>query len=126
MKTWVKNENVEVLNILKNAKYDEVDLHFYDDPEYWGLYLSVMKTVIPPSKKTIISEFGGPNKYISNSYKLEDAISAVNNLKVEEAYFFKLVGLGDGTAHERSGLISYPALKIKGDYFLIKDHNNGL
>ena len=100
--------------VLKNAKYDMLDLHFYDDSDNWDEYESAWRKHLKKLGKDenipiIVTEFGGPH------YECEDAkdeelqvkrlgeyIEALEKMNVEEAYFFKLA---EGSKiHFESGL----------------------
>ncbi len=95
--------NVEY--VLKNARYDMIDIHLYDDPENWSEYLSVL----PEDKPVVVSEFGGPNSEFEStapSYqakRMADYIAAIEGLPIVEAYYFKLVD-SDLSYHRDSGL----------------------
>ncbi|MHA1212172.1 MAG: hypothetical protein ACTSSH_06905, partial [Candidatus Heimdallarchaeota archaeon] len=62
LQTFLASEEVQagmqrVTNVLVNASYDELDLHLYDDYEFWPIYVTMMKDLIP-GKPLIVSEFG--------------------------------------------------------------------
>lgn len=117
-----------ILFVLQNAKYDEADIHLYDDAENWPIYYENIKTMI--QKPIIITEFGGPNLNIedsSESYQAERLakyIQVIDSLKIKEAYFFKLVEGSNNKAHLKSGLISSPALNKKESFFTFKKFND--
>lgn len=115
--------------VLKNAKYDLLDLHFYDDVEQWDKYFEYFSNNLKP---IIVSEFGGPNmKYepYSEAYqeeRLYQYINKLDNLKIKEAYYFKLVEGTDNPAHVTSGLINGSKLTEKLSYFIFKSFNDCL
>lgn len=148
-KNWVKEENDNVLYILKNADYDVVDIHLYDDVEYWDvLYNSIQAKV--PGFPIIVSEFGGPIVYDCNSdlsscklgptetenmysdqyhaSRVEEYMIVINDLEIREAYFFKLIESNlPNTIHAKSGLLSLKntnenlELEEKPAYSVFKD-----
>lgn len=100
-----------VQTVLNQARYDLLDIHLYDDAENWAEHLAAIRE-IAPNKPILVSEFGGPNIFCEDSdpdhqaERLEVYLATLCQLgDIEEAYFFKLVERGDGSAHERSGLI---------------------
>ncbi|PCJ57244.1 MAG: hypothetical protein COA73_11000 [Candidatus Hydrogenedentota bacterium] len=101
--------------VFQNANYDLVDLHLYDDPEYWSQYVAAVNDLyndVNP-KPIIISEFGGPDllcETYSDQYQADRLevyiLKIANDLNVREAYFFRLVQ--DASAnpiHVESGLM---------------------
>ena len=129
-KKWVQKENAGVQFILKNAIYDEVDLHLYDDYENWPLLYESFRSEVPESKAIIISEFGGPNsRWDSKMGKdssdeayqaemLKKYIKTIRNIGVE-AYFFKLGENNDGSPHQYSGLMDRERKKLS--YYIFKE-----
>lgn len=114
--------------VLENARYDIVDIHLYDDAENWAVYYDNFKSMV--QKPIIITEFGGPNVNIEpknetyQNERLKLYIDAINQMDIEEAYFFKLVEGTKNPAHIESGLINYPELTKKPSYFTFRDINN--
>ncbi len=113
----------DVLYVLKNIKYDLVDLHLYDDAENWNL--AVENLIKKINKPLIVSEFGGPNpefeKY-SDEYQVERVkkyIEVVKSLPIEEAYYFKLLDSAN-SYHDKSGLIKEGGKKHKPAYDIFK------
>lgn len=101
----VQDENFGLQQILQNADYDQVDLHLYDDPEYWPLmYQSVQEELerIAEHKDrevpaVIVSEFGGPALPLEpddeayQARRLGDYMDTLQRLPgLQAAYFFKL------------------------------------
>lgn len=113
--------------VLKNALYDEVDIHLYDDAENWKVYFENFETMV--NKPIIVSEFGGPNINLEpssetyQSERLEYYIKTIDSLRIEEAYFFKLVEGTNNPAHSESGLIDSPKLTKKLNFFTFKELN---
>ncbi len=95
--------------VLKNAKYDLVDLHLYDDAENWDLYVKYLQDKV--TKPIIVSEFWGPSptfEVYSDEYqavRVKDYVSTVQSLPIKEAYYFKLLD-DDSSFHKNSWLIS--------------------
>jgi hypothetical protein len=116
--------------ILANATYDELDIHLYDDYEYWEIYTTMMKDLVP-GKPIIVSEFGGPNifweKYSNkkHSVHLNNSISVLNELDIEEAYYFKLVQSGTSTPQHRKSSLLNNLLTIKPAYYVIQSFTKG-
>lgn len=116
---WIKNKldkifsDTESINkiiynveyVFKNAQYDEIDIHLYDDYRNWNEYLSAL----PEEKPIIVSEFGGPNsefERIDQEYqadKIRKYLQTVESLPIKEAYYFKLMD-SDTSYHKHSGL----------------------
>lgn len=114
--------------VLQNALYDIVDIHLYDDAENWSIYFRNIKKIV--QKPIIISEFGGPNVNIEpiteqyQSERLKLYINTINNMNIEQAYFFKLIEGTNNPTHIKSGLINSPELTKKLSYFTFKELNN--
>lgn len=110
--------------VLDHATYDQVDLHLYDDPEQWGIYLAHFRTM--SHAPIIVTEFGGPNVNLEpkndeyQAERLEDYIRTLDSLEVQEAFFFKLVEGTNNPAHETSGLIKGRRLKRKPSFEVFK------
>ncbi|MBS3172429.1 hypothetical protein J4438_02530 [Candidatus Woesearchaeota archaeon] len=121
--------------VLANAKYDKVDIHFYDDPDNWDEYIAALKTLT--SKPIIITEFGGPDiedprfdAYDESvqSSELRKYMDKIRTLGVQEAYFFTLVqSSAAGINHPLSGLMklvnNYP--EAKPNYNVFKEYTTG-
>ncbi|WP_394747653.1 glycosyl hydrolase [Spongiimicrobium salis] len=113
--------------VLEHARYDLVDIHLYDDVDNWPIYYTHFKTLV--QKPIICTEFGGPNvnlepeteEYQAN--QLVQYIETLEELEVEEAYFFKLVEGSANPAHARSGLIDARTLEKKMSFFRFKELN---
>ncbi len=124
-------EVVEIIDrinyVLQNASYDLADMHLYDDAENWNIYYENFKTMV--DKPIIITEFGGPNVNLepaTEEYqreRFEEYVKAIDNLGIEEAYFFKLIEGSGNPAHSESGLIDNPELTKKLNYFTFKELN---
>lgn len=118
----------EVLNriiyVLEHAEYDMIDLHLYDDPEQWGIYLNHLKTL--SNAPIIVTEFGGPNINLEpkndeyQAERLEDYIRTLDSLQVQEAFYFKLVEGTNNPAHKTSGLMKGLSLKRKPSFEVFK------
>ncbi len=118
-----------VRTVLDQARYDVLDIHLYDDAENWADHLEAFRE-IAPDKPILVSEFGGPNIFCEDSdpeyqaERLEVYLTALcQSEEIEEAYFFKLVERGDGSAHERSGLIDGD-LNLKPAYSVFQNRAN--
>ena len=83
--------------ILKECKYDIIDIHLYDDYWNWHHYVNAINHIsdevdIP----IIVSEFGGPDpdmepqddKYRAN--QLYYYVKTLEDINIEIAYYFKL------------------------------------
>ncbi|MBU1202770.1 glycoside hydrolase family 5 protein [Patescibacteria group bacterium] len=104
-----------VAYVFKNARYDMVDVHFYDDPQYWDEYMEALGTLNTRNLPVIITEFGGPNAddtridaYDENvqASELQRYLDKIYELPVVEAYYFRLIeGEGEGINHPLTGLM---------------------
>ncbi len=102
-----------VLTVLHNARYDQIDLHLYEDAEQWASYAAALRS--PPYDVTapfVVSEFGGPHMWAhpySDAYHAERLgvyLETIDGLGVEAAYYFKLVESESAAPwFSRSGLI---------------------
>ena len=98
--------------VVYNANYDLVDLHLYDDVENWPIYTQAALAYFPTDIPVIVSEFGGPNLFTEQTYsdqyqaeRLSQYIEVLNEIGVQEAYFFKLVQSDSAhPSHRESGL----------------------
>ncbi|NPA35590.1 MAG: T9SS type A sorting domain-containing protein [Chlorobi bacterium] len=111
-------------SVLKDACYDMLDIHLYDDVEQWDEYYQCFAdTVTCP---VIVSEFGGPNMNYEpytdeyQSERLYQYVRKLDSLNIPEAYFFKLVEGSDNYAHSNSGLIYDTTYLEKPAYYLFK------
>lgn len=97
----------KVLYVFNNAKYDELDIHLYDDPENWRDYVELL----PKDKNILVSEFGGPSSIFETTTEEYQAkrisvyLSTIQTLPVKEAYYFKLLD-SPYSYHKHSGLFS--------------------
>ncbi|MEO0470868.1 MAG: glycosyl hydrolase [Bacteroidota bacterium] len=113
--------------VLDQARYDEVDIHLYDDVENWAAYFAYIQSRV--QKPIIITEFGGPNVKTEptdeayQSERLQAYIQTIDSMDVSEAYFFKLVEGTQNPYHTESGLINNPDLAKKQSYFRFRDMN---
>ncbi|NHK30868.1 MAG: hypothetical protein FK730_05915 [Asgard group archaeon] len=120
----------KVTYVLANSTYDELDIHLYDDYESWGIYTTMMKDLVP-GKPIIVSEFGGPNifweKYSNKkqAVHLNYSISVLNELDIEEAYYFKLVQSGTSTPQHRKSSLLNNLLTIKPAYYVMQSFTKG-
>ncbi|MFC1672306.1 beta-galactosidase [Planctomycetota bacterium] len=96
-----------ITHVARNAKYDMVDIHLYDDPENWKIYHDMVKELCG-NKKVIVTEFGGPNqkyqKYDEDFHvkELRKYIEAIDSLDIKIALHFYMVE-GDAL-HGKSAL----------------------
>lgn len=132
-----------ISSVLEKARYDIVDLHFYDDVENWGKYYQTIKS--KTNKPIIVTEFGGPyisecnesksdctlgkiekEKNYSDEYhaqRVAQYINVLSTLDIDEAYYFKLVESESvNPTHIKSGLIDNQ-LNEKIGYFVFKALN---
>ncbi len=95
---------------LSNARFDAIDLHLYDDPQNWGVYIEAFRQIIGDDVEVIVSEFGGPHPSIKEmrveeqAKLLVESIVALAEQGIRSAYFFKLVE-GPKYPHPISGLM---------------------
>jgi hypothetical protein len=121
---FVKDGVARVNYVLANASYDELDLHFYDDYENWGTYVTMMNDLVP-GVPIIVSEFGGPNlsweKYTRDSQArhLMESIETLDGIGIEEAYYFKLTQGGAIPQHRKSCLVG-STVTIKPAYYIMQ------
>lgn len=110
--------------VLNHADYDQIDLHLYDDPEAWEIYLAHFKTL--SSVPIIVTEFGGPNLNLEpkddeyQAQRLEDYIRTIDSLGIEHAFYFKLVEGTNNPAHASSGLMKRNNQKRKPSFEVFK------
>jgi hypothetical protein len=126
------SEIVDVLEkvdyVLNNAKYDLLDLHFYDDVENWKVYFDYFKTLT--SKPIIVTEFGGPNlnyeddSQDSQAERLYKYIEVLNTLDISEAYYFKLIEGSKNDVHDKSGLMKPLFKRKKKNFYVFKKFAN--
>lgn len=118
-------------HVLNNAKFDMLDLHFYDEYEIWPVLLEMIDDLVP-NAPVICTEFGGPNlNYLGISYndnlqasELIKYIETLDSMEVDEAYFFKLVEGGSANAaHQKSGLLT-SLLSKKPAYRVLQSYTN--
>lgn len=123
----------KVAYVFANARYDMVDVHFYDDPQYWDEYIEALDTLNARNLPVIITEFGGPNAddtridaYDENvqARELQRYLDKIYELPVVEAYYFRLIeGEGEGINHPLTGLMKMvdgndvPVPKLNYDVF---------
>jgi len=118
-------------SILSMCHYDIIDMHLYDDVEYWPLYYQIMDSISGGTYPIIVTEMGGPNLFNELPYsdefqaeRLYQYIKCVDSLMITEAYYFKLVSGGDAAEyHQESGLIEGETLIEKPAYYLFKTMN---
>ncbi len=121
----------KVMYLVNEASYDIIDLHLYDDPEYWPLLAEAIGEVAP-GVPLMVTEFGGPMVSCVNStddcilgwtendavgtpytqeYHAERMAFYMETLKampVERAYHFKLLeDTEPGKVHDKSALYRY-------------------
>jgi hypothetical protein len=118
-------------SILTMCHYDIIDMHLYDDVEYWPLYYHIMDSITGGTYPIIVSEMGGPNLFNELPYsdefqaeRLYQYIKCVDSLQIPEVYYFKLATGGDSAPyHMESGLIDSETLIEKPAYYLFKTMN---
>jgi len=125
-----------VNTIINGSKFDQADIHLYDDVENWAAYHKTVKDLIG-TRDIIVTEFGGPwldcAKTVPDCTTMEPAepqqtytldyqatrlgqyISTINSLGVKTAYFFTLVDneLLPSPMHRKSGVLTYNASLVK-------------
>ena len=108
---WVIEGNRALQALLNEANFDTVDLHLYDDAEYWPtIYDSIQKRI--SGKNIVVSEFGGPNESYedySEAYQAERLKIYLETLRylpaLTAAYYAKLVPSDSSSlAHRNSTL----------------------
>jgi len=126
---FVKDGVARVNYVLANASYDELDLHFYDDFENWGTYVTMMNDLIT-GVPIIVSEFGGPNlsweKYTRDyqAAHLKASIETLDGIGIEEAYYFKITQGGAIPDHRKSCLVG-STVTIKPAYYVMQAFTAG-
>ena len=92
--------------VLRNANYEMLDIHLYDDAENWPAYLQALNAAASAAKgatfPVLVSEFGGPYPVSEYGFYggrprrsvlagcLPDYLHALDSMDVQEAYFFSL------------------------------------
>ena len=124
----------KVAYVFANAKYDMVDIHVYDDPEYWDEYIQALQSLLGKKNTPIIvTEFGGPwhedqriDPYNENDQASEllRYLNKLTELPIIEAYYFRIIeGEGESINHPLTGLMRmiegqiYPVKKLNYDVF---------
>lgn len=98
--------SADVRMVFREARYDMIDIHLYDDPLNWKAYLDVL----PDNVAVVVSEFGGPSSVfeetggIYQARRLYAYLETIEVLPVTEAYHFKLVDTSY-SYHAHSGLL---------------------
>ena len=128
----VINKNAKVAYVFANAKYDMVDVHFYDDPENWDEYMTALQSRFNVNNKpVIVTEFGGPNANDTRfdayseefqASELQRYLNALTSLPILEAYYFRMIeGEGEGINHPLTGLMKMegtnPVAKLNYNIF---------
>ena len=121
------NQNLreKVQYVFNNAKYDELDIHLYDDPQNWQDYIDLL----PKGKNILVSEFGGPSSLFEatnedyQAKRISVYLSAIEALPIKEAYYFKLLD-SSYSYHKHSGLFS-ENFKKKKSYYVFARCTNG-
>lgn len=118
----------KIETVTKTAQFDMVDLHLYDDPENWQVYIDFFEELFP-GKEIIVSEFGGPNlnyEAYTDEYhakRLLDYIKAIDTAGITEAYYYSLVELSTSSpSHVKSGIIR-PDYSLKPGYYVFQNAN---
>ncbi len=128
-----------VQNILSNASYEMLDIHFYDDYPDWNTHLTAFRNACRASggdynTPVIVSEFGGP--YPADLYsqfgrpsenllaeRLVNYMHTLDSLNIMEAYFFKLQQGSADIAHPDSYLLNFLGGKTPA-YNVMKNFGN--
>jgi len=111
--------------VLQNANYDEIDIHLYDDPEYWTEYTQAINSRIAVNTPIVVTEFGGPHMFAEptdeayQATRLQDYITKLETLPIIEAYYFKLVEGTNNPVHEFTGLYTQD-LRKKLNYDVLR------
>jgi len=116
-----------------NAKYDMVDIHLYDDPQYWDKYYQALETLNNRNRPVIVTEFGGPWQDDKRIDPYDESVQASEliryldklvELPIVEAYYFRMIeGSGERINHILTGLMkveegkTYPIKKLNYDVF---------
>ncbi|MCD4759288.1 hypothetical protein K8R33_00185 [archaeon] len=109
----------KVKYVFENADYDMVDVHLYDNPEYWDEYLEATNYLLDGAGKSgapiIVTEFGGPTQEdlrydaTNETFQAEELVRYMNKiieLQISEAYFHTLIQSNQiWIAHPLSGLM---------------------
>lgn len=111
--------------------YDMVDVHLYDNMEYWKEYLDVVRYRFP-GRILMATEMGTPNKRYEpqddayHAARVGLLLSILPSLKLYEAFYFKMVEYPEflNSEHEKSGLIGYPELDVKPAYDSVRIYNS--
>jgi hypothetical protein len=112
--------------VLEYTKYDEVDIHLYDDPEQWPAYHQVITTLT--DKPILVSEFGGPHSLSEptnatyQADRLQEYLTTLDALNITEAYYFKLIEGTNNPIHQNSGLYT-PKLEKKPSYDVLRQYS---
>lgn len=125
----VIGQTQDLVRLLQEADYDTVDLHLYDNAEYWPLiYNSIRK--LAPGKRILVSEFGGPNPNYedqSEAYQAQRLKVYLETLRqlpgLEAAYYSQLVPTAEGNSEHPNSTLYYDALppRPKAAYETFKD-----
>ena len=121
-----KGIDERVTYVFRNANYDMVDIHLYDEAELFSDYITIVKQLT--DKQLIVSEFGAPNpqyELYNESYQTTRLIAiwqSLNSLDVEEVYHFSLIDSEDAY-HCNNGLLSKKKKK-KTAYYLYQNRTD--
>lgn len=108
----------ETLNyVLVNAKYDELDIHLYDDFWNWDEYETAWRNRMQSlglnrNIEIIVTEYGGPHPECEDGFnqdfqaqRLAEYMNTLWDSGLKKAFFFKPFGCeGEGCAHPNSSL----------------------
>jgi hypothetical protein len=92
--------NKKVQQVLRHLKSDAIDLHLYDDPENWTMYVERISRTWQ-GRSLWISEFGGPNQIAEpyseaqHALKIANYVRAIRTLPASLALHFKLLEDGE-------------------------------
>jgi putative glycosyl hydrolase/glycosyl hydrolase family 42 (putative beta-galactosidase) len=134
--TWCADPTITTmqsnfLTIVAGSRYDVLDIHLYDNMEYWDQYMSSLRSRLP-GRTWIATELGCPNK----RYELQDdnyhasrvslLLSTQRTLGFQEAYYFQLLEYNPASdaEHEKSGLLRYSDRSHKPAFDTLKLFNN--
>lgn len=119
--------------LLSRVRYDIIDIHLYDNPDVWVAYREML-TRVAAGVPVLASEIGAPNKRYEplddafHAARIAQILSIMPSLNLLDAYYFKLVEYSSvyDMEHEKSGLLSYPELRAKPAYALVREYNSSV
>jgi len=117
--------------VTAGAQYDVLDVHLYDNMEYWDQYMAAMRNLLP-GRTWIASELGAPNKRYESTDdafhagRVSTLLSTARNLGFVQVYYFQLLEYDPAVdaEHERSGLLRFSDRTTKPGYDTVKAFNS--